>query len=165
MPTPREEPDRGGLGGGVGDRGPADARAHPGAAGGDVDLNLLEGVGAHEEGLLEPLDRACVVARRLRGDPQAALRGVADGLGHVVGVRHADECGGALVVGEVECLARGVPGLVALGQDLAMDAGLEFRESGCMRNEHATSIGLRAPSRIVGTPTAIPDLCGWTPTP
>jgi hypothetical protein len=117
------------LGGAVGDRGPADARANACAARSDVDPDLLERVRAHEERVLEPVDRAGVVAGRLRRDAQAALGGVADGLGDVVGVRHADERGGPLVVGQVEGLAGGIPDLVALSEDLAMDAGLKFREA------------------------------------
>jgi hypothetical protein len=117
-----------GLGGGICHGGPADAGAHAGTARRDVDPDLLERVGPEQERVLEALDRAGVVARPLRGDPQAALCGIADRLGYVVGTGHAHERCRPLVVGEVEGLAGGVPGLVALGEDLAVDAGLEFGE-------------------------------------
>jgi hypothetical protein len=96
----------------------------------------LERVGAQQERLLEALDRAGIVAGGLGGDPQAALGGVAHRLGYVVGAGNADERRRALVVCQVEGLARGVPGLVALSQDLSVEAGLEFGETRCMRNEH-----------------------------
>jgi hypothetical protein len=111
-----------GLRGGVRDSRPADARADARSTRLDVDVDVLQRVGAQQQGLLEPVDRAGVVARGLRGDPKPALGCVADRRGHVVGVRHADEGCGPLVVGEVEGLARGVPAVVALDEDAAMDA-------------------------------------------
>ena len=115
----RREAGRGGL---VRHGAPADARAHASAASRDVDLELLESVGAHEQRVLETVDGAGVVAGRLRGDPKAALGGVADRRGYVVGVGGAHHRCGALVVEEVEGLAGGVPGLVGLGDDPAVDS-------------------------------------------
>jgi hypothetical protein len=69
------------------------------------------------------------VAGPLRGHAQAALGGVADGLDHVVRIGYAYDRGGALIMSEVEGLAGGVPGLVALGDDRAVDAGLKFSEA------------------------------------
>ena len=69
------------------------------------------------------------MARALRSNAEAPLGGVADGLGYVVGVRYADEGRGALVMSEVEGLAGGVPRLVALGEDPAVDARLKFSEA------------------------------------
>jgi hypothetical protein len=94
----------------------------------------------------------------LGGDPKAGPRGVADRLGHVVGVRDPHERCGPLVVEEVEGLSRGVPGLVRLGEDAAVDAGLELGESSCMRNQHVTSIGCGAAARILCDPDPVPDI-------
>jgi hypothetical protein len=125
-----------GRGGRVRDAAPAHARAHPGAALYEVDADLLEVVGSHEQRVLETLDRAGVVARGLRRDPQAVLGGVADGLGHVLGARHPHERCRLLIVGEVEGLPRAVPGVVAGRDDLAVDAGLELGEAAALRDKH-----------------------------
>ena len=112
-----------GLGGRLGDSGPAHACADAGAAGGHVDLDLLEGVGADEQRVLEAVQhRTGVVASALRRDAQAALACVADRLRHVVGAGYADHRGRALVMKEVERLAGGVKGLVRVGEDLAVES-------------------------------------------
>jgi hypothetical protein len=118
-----------GLGRRVGHRAPADARAHAGAPRRHVDLDLLQPVGADEEGALEAVDRHRVVTGRLRGDAQATLGGVADGLGHVVGVGYADDGGGLLLMKKVERLGRRAEAVVDVGEDLAVDTGLEFGEA------------------------------------
>ncbi len=121
----RDEPDSGseaGLGGEVGDGAPAHAGADASAAGRDVDLDALECVRAEEQRVLEAVHRAGVVAGALRGDPKAALGGVADRLGHVVGVGYAYDGSGALVDEDVEGLAGRAPGLVGVGEDLAVES-------------------------------------------
>jgi hypothetical protein len=94
-----------------------------------VDPDILEQVGAHQERVLEAIDRAGVVAGGLRCDPQPTLGGVADGLHDVVRVGGAHEPGRPLVVRQVEGLPGGVPALIDLREDLAVNAGLKFREA------------------------------------
>ena len=129
----RREP---GGGGAVGHGRPAHARAHAGAARGDVDADLLEVVGPDEQRVLEALDRPGVVPRGLGGDAQAVLGRVAHRLGYVRGARDADHGCRLLVVGQVEGLARRVPRIVAGHQDLAVDAGLELGEAAALGDQH-----------------------------
>ena len=107
---------------------PSGRRTHAGAARRGVDPDLLERVGAKAEA--NPRGRRS--GRRCGPSPEGrsrpALRGIADRLGYIVGTGHAHDRCRPLVVSEVEGLAGGVPGLVALGEDPAVDAGLEFGE-------------------------------------
>jgi hypothetical protein len=96
------------------------------------------------------------VAGRLRGDAEAAASGVAHGLGYVIGARDSYERGRTLVVGEVEGLTRGVPGLVALGEDLALETRLEFGEASGLRDEHAVSMRPGGPPGIEAAPNPDP---------
>ena len=143
----RGEPGRGG---GVGHGAPADSGTHTRTARADVDADLLKVVRPDEQRVLEALDRAGVVSRGLRGDAQAVLGRVAHGLGYVVGARHAHEGCRLLVVGQVEGLARRVPGIVAGQHDLSIDAGLELGVTAALGDQHSVPLSVGCGACIEG---------------
>jgi len=113
-----------------------------------LDLDPLHALGLEQQRVLAPVNRACVVAARVEGNPQALLGGEPDSGQHVFRRLGEDDPDRALDGGQVPGLPGSVPALVTRQDDVSSNARPEPTEIRHLDNPFLSRFcGTRLPPR------------------